>query len=77
LDTNQTPDRAATPRAPWRPALIALAATLIAVLAIPGSALAARGLTTGFQSDYYQSPDASVRNLWFQKTVGPTPGSSG
>jgi hypothetical protein len=49
--------------------MLALAAGLLAAIVIPGSALAARGLTTGFQSDYYQSPDPATRDFWLKKTV--------
>jgi hypothetical protein len=55
-----------------RPRRIALTATcaLLAVLAIPSAASAARGLTTGFSDgDEFQSADASQRNLWFGRTA--------
>jgi hypothetical protein len=53
---------------PRKLAIAALAASLIAA-AVPSAASAARGLTIGFQSDAYQSPDAGVRNQWLSRTV--------
>jgi hypothetical protein len=52
-----------------RLALLALAIGLLAALAIPATASAARGLTTGFQSDYFQSSDAATRAVWLDRTV--------
>jgi hypothetical protein len=49
--------------------LLAVALGLLAALALPAGASAARGLTTGFQSDYYQSLDAATRSVWLDRTV--------
>ena len=50
-------------------ALVGLAVALLATLALPTAAPATRGLTTGFQSDYFQSPDAGTRDFWLKKSV--------
>jgi hypothetical protein len=52
-----------------RIALIPLSAALLLGLVLPAGALATRGLTTGFESDSYLSPDPAVRDLWLGKTV--------
>lgn len=49
--------------------LLALACGLLAALMLPSGASAARGLTTGFESDTYQSSDPSIRKMWFDRTV--------
>ena len=51
--------------------LLAMTAGLLpAAVALPASAQAARGLTTGLTAvDQYQSPDPSTRALWFDRTV--------
>ena len=57
-------------RGPQGLALLALAAGLLAALIIPAGASAARPLTTGLQSDYFQSADPSVRSVWFDRAPG-------
>ena len=69
LDMSQTRRQRATNTGIGRLALVGLAAALLAAVALPATALGARGLTTGFQSDYYQSNDASTRNVWLNRTV--------
>jgi hypothetical protein len=56
-------------RAPSRFGPIALVSALLAALAIPAAASAARPLTTGFEADHYQSPDPTERSVWFNRTV--------
>jgi hypothetical protein len=58
-------------RAGLRRAAAALAAcALLAALAFPAAAPAARGLVTGLTGpDVYQSGDPATRNLWFGRTV--------
>jgi Cellulase (glycosyl hydrolase family 5) len=68
LVANQTPTSTGRGRT-RRLALLATSA-LLAVLAVPTTASAARGLTTGFSDgDEFQSSDASNRNLWLDRTV--------
>jgi hypothetical protein len=69
MNPDQTRFQSTTTRGPWRLALIALTAALLAALAIPVAGHAARPMTVGFQSDYYQSPDAGVRDVWLKRTV--------
>ena len=69
LDMSQTRLQRAIRRGTGRLALLGLATALLAALVLPGTALGARGLTTGFQSDYYQDPDAGIRNFWLNKTL--------
>jgi hypothetical protein len=68
LDTERTLHSTLRP-ARSRLGLLAAAVGLLAALVLPTTASAARPLTTGFESDIYQSPDANTRNLWFDKTV--------
>jgi hypothetical protein len=68
MDTNRTRLQSAS-RARTPLVLIALIAALLAAFAIPGAASAARPLAVGFQSDYYQSPDAGTRDFWLKRTV--------
>jgi hypothetical protein len=50
--------------------LAVTAGSLVAAVALPASAPAARGLTTGLTAvDQYQSPDPNTRALWFDRTV--------
>jgi hypothetical protein len=56
-------------RGPRQLGLLALALGLLAALAIPSAASAARPLTTGFESDYYQSNDPAERAAWFDRTT--------
>jgi hypothetical protein len=74
LTSNRTRPQTATPRPSRRLGLLALAVGLLAALAIPSSVFAARGLTTGFQSDYYQSDNPGTRDFWLKKTVDANAG---
>jgi hypothetical protein len=71
METELETERALEPRTVGRVRrlVLLLACGLLAVLALPTAAHAARGLTTGFQSDNYQSIDPATRDFWLKKTV--------
>jgi hypothetical protein len=48
--------------------ILSLACAMLATLALPASAPAARGLVTGFQADQYVSSDPAERALWLDRT---------
>ena len=68
LNAESTPQSALRARKSWL-APIVLAFAVGAALALPGGASAARPLTTGFQSDFYQSANPSERSVWYDRTV--------
>lgn len=48
---------------------VLVACGLFAALALPAAASAARGLTTGFHDDEYQSSDMALRATWLDRVV--------